>query len=273
MEQREHTMAPPPTPVQVFIVGPARCGTSIMVRLVRMLLDKDYHSLDEGHLLDILPALDDCVDDFLLRRKPYYRTFDNMTVSHAAPERLKAAIQDGVIGVNAEILGSSRLIDKTHGPDMVWALPALRDRLPQSRAIFLRRRFNEYMRSAMLKFPFWSFEEKLEHWCATINAWRVVRRQVGDYCLDIEHMAMVNEPGETALRILRHLAKPESRADTVVDYLRRHTPERTPGGSYSPVSLDEIGLTPEQLRLARRKIHWLNREFGYGYENDAYFAR
>jgi hypothetical protein len=254
---------------QIFIVGPARSGTSIMMRAMRVAFPA-HKSCDEGHFLDLSWSLAKAVDEFLGATKSYYRDFPNMTVSRIDGDTLIRRLVETLVDENTRTLGSPVMIDKTHGPLMVRSLPLLRAVLPNSRAIMMKRRLNEFLRSANVKFPWWTPEERVEHWIATMQAWLEVKPQLRRYCLEIEHLDLVECPLKVGRALAAHFGLPHARGAELAEFFRSHSIEKTPNGSYAPVALEELGFTPEAAAALIERTRELRTQLGYGANEDYY---
>ena len=188
-----------PSQFPVFILGPARSGTSAVT--LALLESAAYIGSGEGHLMPLLHPLLAVVDQHYRRVGGDPHTMLGR-VSISAFQKL---IRRSFIQLARDLFPTPRWLDKTPSVEMVRAAPLMRELWPNARFIFMKRRVIENVLSRQRKFPQDSVDRHYSDWIAVMKAWIDVRDSLGDAYLEVEHRQLVVSPEETAVDDLRFL--------------------------------------------------------------------
>jgi hypothetical protein len=134
----------------------------------------------------------------------------------------------------------------------------------------MKRRLNEYLRSANVKFPSWTLDQRIAHWRSTMEAWLDVKPRLRRQCLEVEHLDLVQRPLQVGRALAAHFGLPRARGAAFAEFFRSHSIEKTLNGSYEPVSLQELGFAPEAAAELQAATRGLNARLGYGEGKDYY---
>jgi hypothetical protein len=257
----------PSLPDQVFIGGAPRSGTSIMALAMRTALP-EHKTWDEGHLFDIMPHLSQAITYYVTIAKQKPRSRPNFLVSQIDPKVIEGVVADAVAKYAISLMGSSQFIDKTPGIQYIKALPLLASCFPNGKAIVMRRRGLEYMRSAEKKFGRW--DEFLDIYVKCMWAISEVSRQLPNFLLVVEHKELVDDPAGAAMRIGKHLGFELDKRAKLEEVIRSRSIEKTEGSDYHPMRLNDISADEAVRADFVQKTSRIFDEFGYSYNEDYY---
>ena len=252
----------------VFIVGSPRSGTSI---LTSGLLRAGYNGFYEGNFLSLIRVVDRLVDrHFSVFGSPNTKVLTSK-IDHVALKReLAAVMTDTVRRLNPE----EPWLDKTGGPEMIEAIPTLRENFPQSRYVFAKRRAIENLVSRLVKFPSLSFEYHCEDWARTMRAWRILKGNTPrSDCIEIDQRDISTDPAGVAARLGTFLDLKSEATSFVERVFTSQRPQETKAGSSGRVfSLASVGWTPEQVMIFDRVCGEEMRIEGYS-SDDGYWLK
>lgn len=253
------------TAFPLFIVGSPRSGTSI---LVLALQGGGYFGYNEGNFLSILRTIERAVD---LHFKTYGATDPRLLTAHLDKGALKTALYRVIAdAVAAQHVGKVWL-DKTGNPEMIQAIPILRDIWPEARFIFAKRRAIENIASRVKKFPRRSFKNHCADWARNMAAWRRLMAKMPDLpAIEVDQRDIGEAPAETAARIAAFLGMPAEAQAKMAAIFGSETPQQTePGSARRMLSLAGTGWTEQQLQVFHRSCDKQMRAYGYG-EDETY---
>src|SRR5579863_4773012 len=118
----------------VFIVGSPRSGTSALVDVMRSI---GYKGFREGNFLSLLHTIDEIVD----RHYVWFPGNDKrVLVSNVDKNGLKTKLFESLRNVVNTLNPEEPWFDKTGNPQMILAIPILRDLWPGAVFVFAKRR-------------------------------------------------------------------------------------------------------------------------------------
>ena len=249
----------------VFILGPARSGTSAMT--LALLESGAYLGTGEGHLLPLAHALLGTVDTYYQRREEDPHTLLGQ-VPNAAFQKL---IRRSFVRLAADLFPTRRWLDKTPTVEMVRASVLMKELWPNARFIFMKRRVIENVLSRQRKFPQDDTERHYSDWLAVMKAWLAVREQLGDSAVEIEHRQLVLEPGAVVTEIATFLQMPQDAAARFHGYLTKRRPEQTDTEFGAVYSLERLGLAEADAARLRVACDPIMSALGYSY-GGSYFS-
>jgi hypothetical protein len=253
----------------VFVLGAARSGTSAMAQA--LFRNTRFVGHGEGHLLDMAPHLMQVVEKHYRERAGERRPGINTMIAAVEPERVQAAIAQGLIALMREVFPGGYWLDKTPGASMIQAVPMLLRIWPEARFVFMRRRAIENLASRGRKFPKEGFDNACRRWADCLAAWEQVRGGLGGRAVEVDWLLMAREPARVAEAVGRLLDLDPDEQRRFRQALQVDLPERT-SDRFAEV-LD--GLPPdmdaEQQRLFTAiSLPWMERA---GYDTTARYWR
>ncbi len=248
----------------VFILGPARSGTSAMT--LALLDSGAYLGTGEGHLLPLAHALLGTIDRYF-----HQRDTDPHTLLGKVPiASFQKLIRRAFVRMAADLFPTRRWLDKTPTVEMVRASVLMKELWPNARFIFMKRRVIENVLSRQRKFPQDDTERHYSDWVAVMTAWLGVREQLGNSALEVEHRQLVLEPATVVTAIAKFLKLPQDAAGRFGNYLTERRPEQTDSDFGAVYSLDRLGLNESDTHRLRVACDPVMDALGYSY-GEAYF--
>jgi hypothetical protein len=248
-----------------FIVGSPRSGTSI---LVNGLLAGGYNGYREGNFLTLLRVIEIAADR---HRATFGPPSPKVLAGSVNWDHLKADLFD-VLKLHVDALNPvSPWLDKTGNPEMIEAIPLLVRLWPGAGFIFAKRRAIENVASRLKKFPEHGFEYHCRDWARNMAAWRLVRNELGDRCVEIDQQDIARAPGEVAGKLAAFLGAGVEAQERMKRTFTRDRPQETEAGSSARImNLQDTGWTTQQreifLRLCGPELEH------YGYRLDAAYS-
>jgi hypothetical protein len=242
-----------PAAVQrLFIVGMPRCGTSTLVHAFRVI---GFSGFAEGHLLGLLPALEESV-------ARYYDTWkaDNLpdTMLNNMPLNRVVLRLRSFFRHNFEALaGPLPWFDKNAVPSIIPYLGVVQDVWDDAAFIYAKRRPIDLIASALRKFP----NQPFEHFCEmiefTTRNWEEQKRLLKKY-VEVDQSELL-EPEKLADKLIGFLRMDSDRRSALIEGLQNQV-ERT-AVSYEPSELADLNLSTAQIELFNKTCGSLMRQY------------
>ena len=250
-----------PDQYPVFILGPARSGTSAVA--LGLLKCRRYEGSGEGHLMPLAQELLKLISDYYDKRLEL--TQNDTTLRSIDRVAFQRMVFRSFIQLTKTAFPSGYWIDKTPTAEMVRAAPLMRQLWPNARFIFLRRRVIENIISRRRKFPQDTLENHYLDWVDVLSAWLDVKASLGSFALELDQLEMARDPKGFAGKIVRFLEMPPPEASRFTEFLSTEHPEQTSAlvGTVAPI--DTLGLAPDVLRELKKACDPIMRLYGYGY--------
>jgi hypothetical protein len=255
-----------PTQFPLFILGPARSGTSAIT--LALLESGGYIGAGEGHLMPLAHNFLSFVDEHYRRAGRERST----ALSRVSSDAFQKLIRRAFVRLASDLFPSSHWLDKTPTVEMVRAAVLMRELWPNARFIFMKRRVIENVLSRRRKFPGETTESHYRDWAAVMSAWLAVREELGSAALEIEHRGLVIAPDEVADSIAAFLELTQTAAMSLASHLRSSRPEQTDENFGAIYSLDHLGLDSQQAQRLVTVCDPVMSAFGYGYGDEYYIA-
>jgi Sulfotransferase family len=253
-----------PSQLPVFILGPARSGTSAIT--LALLESGSFIGTGEGHLMPLAERLIAAIDGQYRRAGGD----ENTTLARVSSDAFQNLIRRAFVKLARELFPTPRWLDKTPTVEMVRSAGLMRELWPNARFIFMKRRVIENVLSRRRKFPGDSTESHYSDWAAVMAAWLQVRGQLGSAGLEIDHRELVVDADAVAASIAGFLELPPGAAARFGRYLRGSRPEQTDDNFGATYSLELLGLEPQERSRLIEVCDPLMSAFGYGY-GEAYY--
>jgi hypothetical protein len=244
----------------VFILGAARSGTSAMAQALLKL--GIFEGNEEGHVLDLMAHLSVALRKFY-DLKADDLTGRNTTISRVPIEFFQERLDAMLIDLAPRLFSDSRWIDKTPNSDMVYLAPRLKKIWPNSRFIFMRRRFLENAASRARKFPEYEFERNAREWGRAMEAWLQVRSQLHGSAIEIDQKFLSEEPELVGDRVARFLSLTKIEEGRLTQALRYDMPERTSPNRPVDYDLSQMGWGDVENGYFAQYCEKPMRVFGY----------
>ena len=191
--------------LQVFILGPARSGTSITYHAMREVFGLPGDG--EGHVIPIFQRV----------IHEYYRySMDFRETKGVLARRLDTAsfrnhVYDFVRRTYYSIYPDRAWVDKTPGSEALVGVELILSAFPEAKIILTTRTGVEVVESFRRKFSR-SFEDACRVWADCMRAAQMVRDREFPI-LEVDQYDLTNEPALAASRIARFLGRSEKEAD------------------------------------------------------------
>jgi len=254
------------TQFPVFILGPARSGTSVIT--LALLESASYIGAGEGHLLPLAHAFLSVIDHHYRRVGHDAHT----ALGHVSIGAFQNLIRRGFVKLVTELYSTPRWLDKTPTVEMVRSSVLMKELWPNARFIFMKRRVIENVLSRQRKFPDGTTESHYSDWAAVMSAWLTVRGELGSAALEIDHRQLILDPDAVASAIAAFLELPPSAVARFSRYLSQSRPEQTDENFGATYSIASLGLDEQSARRMRVVCDPLMTAFNYGYEESYYIS-
>ena len=252
------------TQFPVFILGPARSGTSAIT--LALLESGSYIGTGEGHLMPLAHGLLSCIDRHYQRAGGDAST----TLARVPSDAFQKLMRRAFVQLASDLFHTKRWLDKTPTVEMVRASLLMRELWPHARFIFMKRRVIENILSRRRKFPHGTTESHYSDWAAVMSAWLAVRGELGSAALEIDHRQLVLEPEWVASSIAGLLELSGGAAARFRRYICAARPEQTDENFGATYSLERLGLEEHEARHMLAVCDPVMTAFGYGYGEDYY---
>lgn len=195
--------------LKVFILGPARSGTSIMYYAMREVFE--LAGRGEGHVFPIFQRL---IHEFYQYSQQFSSTSGTLA-SSLDTKSMRKASSEYIRSFYQQIYQTEDWVDKTPGAEALGGVSLIQEVFPDARIIMMRRTGVEVVQSYISKFSA-SFEDACHAWTRCMIASEKARKQVG--ILEIDQFDLTNSPDAAAARIVEFLGR-DSRKAILSDYL------------------------------------------------------
>lgn len=249
----------------VFILGPARSGTSAMT--LGLLDSTRYVGTGEGHLMPLAGILLKTVHDYYGRDAISAGTL----LGRVAPEAFEKFIRRAFVQLAQALFPTVYWVDKTPSVEMVRAAPLMRAIWPNARFIFMKRRVIENVLSRRRKFSADATRQHYLDWAAVMTAWLDVRDELAGAALEVDHRRLVLDPGATVATIAEFLEMPPETLARLHSYLADTHPEQTDSNFGAVYTFSDLGLDEYEEQQMRTVCEPVMAAFGYSFDR-SYFA-
>jgi hypothetical protein len=240
-------------PLQVFVLGSPRSGTSEMGQTLASVLQLPW--VGEGHAA---PAFQDAASALNGERAPSRGALTDFMRYNALGSVAERAMRQTYYYVHR----ASSFLDKTPGVEMIRAAPFLSKSFPAAKFIFMRRNGISNVLSRMQKFG-GDFHAHCSDWAAAMNAWLDVRARLPHY-VEIEQEVMLERPTDVANAVAGYLGVSEETTNQIASSLAAGALERT-GAGIGRDTFASAGWDRRQIDIFMKIDGPVMREFGYSF--------
>jgi hypothetical protein len=248
----------------VFILGPARSGTSVMT--LGLLDSARYVGMGEGHLMPLAHLLSSTVEN-------YYRR-DGVTagtlLGRVPAEAFQRFLRRAFVQLARSLFQTVYWLDKTPSVEMVQAAPIMRELWPNAKFVFMKRRVIENVISRRRKFSADLTREHFLDWAAVMSAWLQVRDSLAGSAIEIEHRQLVLDPDGTIASIAAFLEMPAESAERLRRFVNDQQPERTDTNFGATYQLSDLGLDELEEQQMITACGPLMAAYGYSFDRGYY---
>ena len=250
-----------PNQYPVFVLGAARSGTSAVAQALLKLTRFSGHQ--EGHLLDLMAHFSVALDKFYIEKTDECRPGRDTTVSLVPQDFFQGKLNEMFIELIRKIFPDGHWVDKTPNSNMIHLAPRLLQIWPNSRFIFMKRRFLENAASRTVKFPEQGFAHHCREWNWAMTAWKDVRDQLKGAAIEIDQRFLLARPGQVSKAVKTLLGLSDVQAARVKQALQYDHPERTSDKLASDIDIEKMGWQPEQMQWFLQTCAETMTAFGY----------
>jgi Sulfotransferase family len=253
-------------PAPIFVLGTARSGTSAITQALLKLFPGHM----EGHFIDLLAHLSVATNKFYRYKGDELAIDKNTMVSNVPRDYVQDHLDAMFLAMMDDLFPASRWVEKTPNSDMIHLAPRLKEIWPNSRFIFMKRRFLENLQSRLRKFPKYDFVQNGSEWALAMAAWLGARPQLAGNAIEIDQHYLSTEPEAVASALGEFLDLTELQAKRLGQALKNDRPERTSELSDQLFDLESLRWTEPQIEeFERTCLKWMD---AFGYSTDkAYF--
>ncbi len=252
----------------VFVLGAARSGTSAVAQALLKLARFSGHQ--EGHLLDLMAHFSVALNKFYIEKTDERAPGKDTTVSLVPKEFFQGKLGEIFIELIRRIFPSGSWIDKTPNSNMIYLAPRFREIWPNSRFIFMKRRFLENVASRNVKFPGQGFEHHSGEWNRVMTAWLGVRDQLKGAAIEIDQRFLLESPDQASKAIKTLLGLTDVEATRIHQAFQYDHPERTSNKRAADLDIGKMGWQEEQMQCFRQTCAETMALFGYSTNSDYY---
>ena len=244
----------------VFILGSARSGTSAIAHA--LLAATRYQGYEEGHLLDVLAPLMVDLETFYNSKSDEWTAGRNTAIARVPKKFVEDGLHHVVVTAMRGLFPSGLWLDKTPSANMVHLAPTFREIWPDARFIFMNRRAIENVASRLRKFSY-DFAYNCREWAATMEAWTMVRDELGGVTLEIDQLALLRQPATIASHVADLLGLDATEQHRLAQQLTLERPQQTASGAEPIKGIDEQGWIPEWKQAFEEICGPMMDRFGY----------
>lgn len=254
----------------IFVVGPARSGTSALGEALR--LGAGLAGFHEGFLFSTAYLLLTALEERWDRIGPGVEHFRKDGAESA--ESRRSLVRFSFDELRRTFLtwfhdlstaeGESVWVDKTPDVYMVHALPMLIAAYPRGRVLFVRRHGVRVIDSRTRTHPEMTFEQNCVDWTRVMADWLAVRSHIGERGMEVEQADLVRRPDAVGDSLAEFLALSADQALGIARVLKTRHPGQTirQGAPLAP-ALTDVDWSDEQRGVFARVCGPVMQRYGY----------
>jgi sulfotransferase family protein len=245
-----------PTNLQVFILGPARSGTSITYYAMREIFGLSGDG--ESHVMPIFQRI---LHDFRTYQRNFAENDSNVTAASLYPIDFRHHIVQYIRTFYARKYPEAQWVDKTPGDEAILGAPLIQETFPSAKVICTRRTGIEVVQSFRAKFSS-QFAEACQAWALSMNA-LLKSRESCPHLLEVDQFDMTNAPEEVARAMTDYLGAPE-RWRAMAEFFRHQRTDRLSSHDWSQrLTLRNTDWSDEERTLFVAACGELMQKFDY----------
>jgi hypothetical protein len=227
--------------LKVFILGPARSGTSAMFYAMQSVFGLDGEG--ESHIMPIFQR----VAYAFARYAESFRGMDGVLANRLDAGAFRQLVIDHVRNEYGRIFLNGRFVDKTPGAEAIAGIPLIHDCFPDARIFLMRRSGIEVVQSHIQKFNA-EFKDACEAWAACMAAILEVQNAGADVLLLDQH-DLASAPHTTAAEIATYMGFPEKTQPLAEFFANNKVDRMSEHGWGTRLTLADVPWTAEQKAM------------------------
>jgi len=245
-----------PDNLQVFILGPARSGTSITYYAMREVFG--LPGTGESH---VMPIFQRVLRDFTAYQKHFAENDPRVLAASLFPADFRRHTIQYIREFYAQKYPDARWVDKTPGAEALTGAPLIQETFPSARLICTKRNGIEVVQSFRAKFSS-EFSAACHAWAASMNVLLRIR-QSWPKVLEIDQFDMTNAPDEVAQRMTDYIGVPEKQ-QALADFFRdKRTDQLSSHDWRQRLTIADTGWSDEERTLFADTCGELMQKLGY----------
>jgi sulfotransferase family protein len=241
--------------LKVFILGPARSGTSITYYALHEVLGLPGRG--ESHIIPLFQRL---LHLFFQYAKEFAPPRGELA-SQLDTRAFKQHLLPFLCNFYEKTYPGGDFVDKTPGAEAILGAALVREVFPDSYLIFTRRTGIEVVQSFQRKFST-DFEASCNAWVHSMTALTRVRPSLSNF-LEVDQFDIANAPQQVAKQIAQYLGV-EEKTDPLAKFLLEHrTDQHSDHNWQRRLTLPNVSWSDEQKSTFTRICGGLMQEFGY----------
>jgi hypothetical protein len=241
--------------LKVFILGPARSGTSATYFAIREVFRLPGEG--ESH---VIPAYQRAVHTFARYCEQFAKS-DGILANRLNSQSFRADALEHLRAFYDGAFPDGSFVDKTPGAEAIMGAILIRDAFPKARIVITRRTGIEVVQSHRRKFST-DFAEACHAWSASMEAIKRVRPLQKDV-LEMEHYDLANSPDRIAAQLAVYLGYQEA-AQALATFLKGYRSDQYSDHDWSnQLLLKNTGWTNQERQMFQEICGQQMERFGY----------
>jgi hypothetical protein len=251
----------------VFVLGPDALGANLLVQGLLQL--GRFEGSREGYLLDLLAHLSVALNRFYDEKGDEVAPGRDTSIALVPWNFSQKALDAIFIRVVTGLYRSRYWVDRTPNSDMIHLAPRFLRIWPNSRFIFIKRRFLEHAAARANLFPDDDFSHACRTWNRQMAAWLVVREQLHGSAIELDESYLCDRPDQAAQSITDLLNLTETESARLTRFFSSNRIQSQPAKQRDELDIGGLGWRDEQVQdfeqLCAQSMN------AYGYSTDSHY--
>jgi len=257
LERRKAKTISPSKPLQVFIVGAPRSGTSIMLRAMKDVLGLPGYG--ESHAM---PAFQRIIQNIRADLSYFDDKDQNLMVKELAVDDLVQHIGEFIRKFYYGIFPDGSWVDKSARGNAVAGLPLIETVFPDARLIMIRRNGIEVAVSHMKKFPGQDLAHACQSWSKAMRELHRASRSCKNLLM-IDQYDLQNATEKVSQDIADHLGLPDKGKPLSEFFLSQRVQGSSTHDPKKRLLLDDTDWPEKDKDLFRKVCGPMMQRYGY----------
>jgi Sulfotransferase family len=244
-----------PEGLKVFILGPARSGTSVMYYALQKIVGLPGDG--ESH---VVPGFQRVIYTFA-RYCEQFGEADGVLARRLDPGQFRSHVIGYLRDFYDRTYTDGNFVDKTPGAEAIAGVPLIQEAFPHARVIVTRRTGIEVVQSHVRKFGV-NFVDACRAWSASMEALRRARFAATNL-LEIEQHELANAPGIVSDKIATCLERPDKAGELAAFFCNSSIDRHSDHDWSRRLLLADVPWTDEEKRMFSEICGRQMDEFGY----------
>jgi hypothetical protein len=244
-------------PLQVFIVGAPRSGTSIMLRAMKDVVGLPGYG--ESHAM---PAFQRIIDNIREDLSFFDDKDQQLMVKEIKVDDLVRHIGDFIRKFYYDIFPGGSWVDKSARGNAVAGLPLIESIFPDARLIMIRRNGIEVAVSHLKKFPDSDLAHACQSWSKAMRELQRASRKCNNLLM-IDQYDLQNNAEKVSQDIAEHIGLPQQGEPLAKFFLTQRVQGSSTHDQKKRLRLDDTGWSDKDKDLFKRQCGPMMERFGY----------